>query len=54
MVNGTVQGYRSGQTYPGRYATLRSVTKSDVVSEDKIRGQPFGDSAAARLARVNI
>ena len=51
MVNGTVQGCRGGgSTYPERYIILRSVTKSDAVSEDRIRGQPFGDSAAARLA----
>ena len=54
MINRTMQKYRDGVTYPGRYITLRSVAKSVAVSEERIRGQPFGDSAAARLAWVNI
>ena len=50
MVNGTTYRYRCGLTYPGRYITLKSVVKSDAVSEERIRGQPFGDSEAAKLA----
>jgi len=34
--------------------TLRSVAKSVAVSESRIRGQPLGDSAAARLDFANI
>jgi len=33
--------------------TLRSVAKSAPVSEDTIRGQPFGDSAVARFDFAN-
>jgi hypothetical protein len=40
--------------YPGRYITLRRVAKSMAVSEDRMRGQPLGDSAAARLVGANI
>ena len=39
-----------GVTYPGRYIVLRSVAKSVAVSENRMRGHPLGDSAAARLA----
>ena len=41
-------------TNPGKYIILRSVAKSLAVSEDGIRGQPFGDSAAAKLVGANI
>ena len=54
MVNKIMQKYRDVTTYPGRYTILRSVAKSVAVSEERIRGQPFGNSAAARLAWVNI
>ena len=37
-------------TNPGKYIILRRVAKSAAVSEDVIRGQPFGDSCVARLA----
>ena len=42
--------YRDDATYPGRYTILRSVSKSVAGSEDRMRGQPLGDSAAERLA----
>jgi len=35
--------------YSGRYTMFRSVTKSVAGSEDRMRGQPFGDSAFASL-----
>ena len=54
MVNGMMHRCRDDVTYPGRYIILRSVAKSVAISEERIRGQPLGDSAAARLARVNI
>ena len=41
-------------TYSGRYMTLRSVAKSVAVSEDGMRGQPFGDSAVSRFDLANI
>ena len=50
MVNGTMRRGRDDPTYPGRYTVLRSAAKSVALSEDKIRGQPFGDSTVARLA----
>jgi len=48
IINGTVY-QRSAETYPGRYIILRSMVKSVAESEDRMRGQPFGDSADARL-----
>ena len=42
------------EAYSGRYTMFRSVTKSVAESEDRMRGQPLGDSAATRLARANI
>ena len=50
MANGIMQKHKDVVTYLGRYIILRSVAKSVAVSEERIRGQPFGDSAAARLA----
>jgi len=38
-----------GATNPGICIVLRSVAKSMAVSEDRMRGQPLGESAAARL-----
>ena len=40
--------------YSERYTMFRSVTKSVAGSEDRIRGQPLGDSAAASLALPNM
>ena len=54
MINGMMQKHRDGVTYPGRYIIFKSVAKSVAVSEKRIRGQPFGDSAATRLHWVNI
>ena len=49
MVNGTIHRYRDRATYPMIYIILRSVAKSVGVSGDKMRGQPLGDSADAKL-----
>jgi len=53
IVNKTVDQHRGRVAYDGRYMTLRSVAKSAAVSEDTMRGQPFGDSAAARFDFAN-
>jgi hypothetical protein len=44
----------AGRSAYRRYIVLRSVAKSVAVSEDRMRGQPLGDSAASKLVRENI
>jgi hypothetical protein len=47
-------GDRRNAAYPRRYITLRSVAKSAAVSEERMRGQPLGDSAVVRLVCENV
>ena len=42
------------EAYAGRYTIFRSVVKSIAVSEDKMRGQPLGDSAVTKFSLANI
>jgi len=54
VVNKTIYRHRDRVTYIGRYMTLRSVAKSIAVSEDRIRGQPLGDSVVTRFDFASI
>lgn len=50
QIEGQLKNMAAGKaTNPGRYTTLRRVAKSAALSENEIRGQPLGDSAAARV-----
>ena len=54
IVSRMMHRYRGDVKHPGRYMILRSVAKSVAGSEDRMRGQPLGDSAAERLAWANV
>jgi hypothetical protein len=53
VVSGIIHWHQDKVAYTGRYTIFRSVAKSVAVSEDGMRGQPFGDSAVARFAFAN-